>query len=91
MMLNPEVQRKAQEELDRVVGIHRLPSLSDRSNLPYIGAVVTELLRWHAIAPLGVPHMATEDDTCEGYLIPKGAILLPNIEYVGLEDLHDVC
>lgn len=49
----PEVQKKAQEELDRVVGRDRLPGFADRSRLPYIGYVVKESLRWKPVAPLG--------------------------------------
>jgi len=75
----PAVQRKAQEEIDRNVGTGRLPGFQDRQNLPYIDAIVKEVLRWHPVAPMGLPHMTTEDDICEGYLIPKGALLLPNI------------
>ncbi|OGM48730.1 O-methylsterigmatocystin oxidoreductase [Aspergillus bombycis] len=79
MVLNPEVQKKAQEEIDRVVGTSRLPEMSDCESLPYINAVVKEVLRWHPVTPLGVSHASSEDDTYEGYLIPKGAILVPNI------------
>ena len=49
----PEVQRKAQEELDSVLGSSRLPNFSDLPKLPYISAIVKEVLRWHAIAPQG--------------------------------------
>ncbi|KAL5501294.1 hypothetical protein ACEPAH_8554 [Sanghuangporus vaninii] len=79
MSLFPEVQRKAQEEIDRVIGSDRLPTFEDRENLPYIDAVVKEALRWHPVAPMGVPHMTTEDDIYEGYFIPKGALIMPNI------------
>jgi len=50
----PEVQKKAQAEIDAVVGKDRLPSFQDRSSLPYVGAVVKELYRWLPIVPLGV-------------------------------------
>lgn len=53
MQLYPEVQRKAQEELDRVVGTDRLPRLADRPNLPYIEAIIKEVLRWNPVSPLG--------------------------------------
>ena len=53
MQLYPEVQRKAQEEIDRVVGTDRLPVIADRPNLPYIEAIIKELLRWNPVAPLG--------------------------------------
>jgi hypothetical protein len=82
MTVFPEVQRKAQQEIDRKVGADRLPGFQDRQNLPYIDAIVKEVLRWHPVAPMGLPHMTTEDDICEGYLIPKGSLLLPNIWYV---------
>lgn len=55
MALYPEVQKKAQTEIDAVVGPNRLPAFEDRSSLPYISAVVKELLRWHVVAPLGGP------------------------------------
>ncbi|KAI1629033.1 cytochrome P450 [Exophiala viscosa] len=79
MMLHPEVQKKAQEEIDRVVGTDRLPTFSDRPNLPYIDAMVKESLRWHPIGPMGLPHASTQADEYNGYLIPEGAILLQNI------------
>lgn len=82
MTLYPEVQRKAQEEIDRVLGAGRLPKMTDRANLPYIDAVVKETLRWHPVAPMGIPHMSVEDDMYEGYHIPKGSLFLPNIWYI---------
>ncbi|KAI6042049.1 cytochrome P450 [Pisolithus marmoratus] len=53
MVLHPDVQRKAQEEIDRVVGVDRLPDFSDRPNLPYIEAVLLETIRWVPVGPLG--------------------------------------
>jgi len=53
MVTHPEVQRKAQAEIDRVVGNDRLPTSADQPNLPYIDALVKEVLRWHPVAPLG--------------------------------------
>jgi cytochrome P450 len=79
MTVSPEVQKRAQEEIDRVVGTDRLPTVADRENLPYVDAVVKEVLRWHPVAPMGLPHTSTEDDICNGYLIPKGAMLFANV------------
>lgn len=79
MTVFPDVQRKAQEEIDRVVGQNRLPNIADRENLPYVEAVVNEVMRWHPIGPMGLPHGSSEDDVFEGYFIPKEAILLANI------------
>lgn len=53
MTLFPEIQRKAQDEIDKVIGPHRLPSLKDREQLPYIGALVKEVHRWRRIGPMG--------------------------------------
>ncbi|KAJ6549043.1 cytochrome P450 [Mycena vulgaris] len=78
MVLTPDVQRKAQEEIDSVIGGGRLPVYSDRDQLPYVSAVVTGLYRWHSIAPLGVPHAALEDTVVNGHLIPKGSIIIAN-------------
>lgn len=79
MVLNPEVQKHAQAEIDRVVGSDRLPDFGDRVSMPYIEAVLRETLRFYPIAPLGVPHAAMNDDVYEGYFIPKGTSILTNI------------
>lgn len=52
MVLYPEVQRKAQQELDAVVGNDRLPTFEDRDRLPYICALVSEVYRWMPVVPL---------------------------------------
>ncbi|KAI0350719.1 cytochrome P450 [Trametes cingulata] len=78
MAMYPEVQRRAQAELDSVVGPSRLPDFSDREELPYVNALVKEVLRWHAVAPIGVPHCSITDDEINGYLIPGGSIVIPN-------------
>ncbi|KAL3473137.1 cytochrome P450 [Aspergillus californicus] len=85
MIKFPHVQRKAQEEIDRVVGTNRLPSFGDRDKLPYINALVKEALRWWPIAPMGFPHTATEDIEYQGLHIPRGAFLLPAVWWF----LHD--
>ena len=53
-MNHPEVQRRAQAEIDRVVGRQRLPDFEDRSSLPYVDAVLRETMRWCPVAPIGV-------------------------------------
>ncbi|KAG6886644.1 hypothetical protein C0992_002970, partial [Termitomyces sp. T32_za158] len=71
MLVNPEAQKKAQDEIDNVVGWNRLPDFSDRPNLPYVEAVFREVMRWRPVAPLGVPHSNSADDIVNGYYIPK--------------------
>ena len=69
---NPCVQRKAQEEIDRVIGNGRLPDVNDRPDLPYIEAIYRELLRYEPPLGIGIPHALVEDDVIDGYFLPKG-------------------
>ena len=81
MMLHPEIQRKAQAELDRVVGPNRLPDFSDYDNLVYIQALALESIRWIIIFPLGVSHRLICDDEYKGFFIPRGTTIMP-VSYV---------
>ncbi|KAG1781056.1 cytochrome P450 [Suillus placidus] len=82
MTLFPDVQKKAQAEIDAVVGTARLPSFADRDSLPYTEALVKEVLRWNVVAPTGIIHCASEDDIHDGYYIPKGSLITPNIWFM---------
>ncbi|KIJ51945.1 hypothetical protein M422DRAFT_243517 [Sphaerobolus stellatus SS14] len=73
-----EVQKKAQEELDSVLGAVRLPEFEDMKALPYTEAVYKEVMRWHPLVPLGLGHATSQDDVVDGYFIPKGAIVFGN-------------
>lgn len=53
MVLYPKVLKRGQEEIDNVVGRERLPNYEDQSNLPYVDAIVKEVLRWRPVTPLG--------------------------------------
>ncbi|KAI1422341.1 cytochrome protein [Xylaria sp. FL1777] len=92
MTLYPEVQRKAQEEIDRVVGTGRLPSYNDRENLPYINAIVDEAWRFHPVIPMGVAHASSEDDVVEydgkTYFIPKDSVILANLWWFTHDPKH---
>ncbi|KAJ3871066.1 cytochrome P450 [Lentinula edodes] len=78
----PKVMHKAQHEIDEVVGRDRAPTFADLPHLPYIQALVKELLRWRPAGPMGIPRKAAQDDWYEGYFIPKGATVISNIWYV---------
>ncbi|KAB2568769.1 Cytochrome P450 monooxygenase atE [Lasiodiplodia theobromae] len=79
MTLFPDAQRKAQEELDRVVGPHRLPDAADAENLPYVRQVIQETHRWLTAAPLAMTHSTTVDIPWgPNYLIPAGTPLVLN-------------
>ncbi|KAJ3569349.1 hypothetical protein NP233_g5109 [Leucocoprinus birnbaumii] len=79
MTLYPEVARRARSELDEVIGSDRLPTFDDRESLPYMNALVKEVFRWYTVVPAAVPHCSTQDDVHEGYFIPKGTLVIPNI------------
>jgi cytochrome P450 len=79
MLTHPRVQEKAQEELDEVIGRDRLPEFSDRESLPYVNAIVKEVLRWYPNTPLGIPHATTEEDDYKGMRIPKGSLIIMNV------------
>ncbi|KAI0267113.1 cytochrome P450 [Gloeopeniophorella convolvens] len=85
MTLHPDAQGKAQEEIDRVVGTDRLPTLADRDNLPYVTAILCEVLRWGPVVPTGLPHRTMVEDTHRGYYIPKNSMVIANIQHI----LHD--
>ena len=75
----PELQARVHEELDEVIGSDALPTVDDRTRLPYTFACLAESMRYRTIGPLAVPHQATEDTEVGGYLIPAGAQVLGNI------------
>ncbi|KAG5946185.1 hypothetical protein E4U60_004466 [Claviceps pazoutovae] len=79
MILYPEIQRRAQQEIDEVVGGDRLPGFEDRDHLPYMNAVIKETYRWMPVVPIGTTHVSEEEIAFSGYRIPKGAYFLPSI------------
>ncbi|PCH38680.1 cytochrome P450 [Wolfiporia cocos MD-104 SS10] len=78
MCIYPELQRKAQTELDGVVTPGHLPTFADRQRLPYIDALIKEVHRWNPVGPTGVPHKVMEDDVYKGFRIPAGATVIGN-------------
>ena len=72
MALYPQVQKRAQDELDTVVGRNKLPTFEHKDDLPYVKCILLEVLRWHPVAPMGVPHLTTADILYEGWIIPAG-------------------
>ena len=74
--MHPEIQKKAREELDSVVGPDMLPTYEDYESLPYIRAIFMECARWLPVVPISLPHRAIADDYYEGYFIPEGTVVM---------------
>ncbi|KXN86824.1 O-methylsterigmatocystin oxidoreductase [Leucoagaricus sp. SymC.cos] len=80
ILLHPEAQQRAQEELDKLLQAERRqqPEWIDADKLPYIAALLKEVLRWRPVLPLGAPHAVIQDDEYKGYFIPKDSLIIPN-------------
>ncbi|KAJ7882316.1 cytochrome P450, partial [Mycena leptocephala] len=85
MLANPEAQRKAQTEIDAVTGGKYLPDFDDEAAMPYVSALVKEVLRWKNVTPMGVPHFLAIEDEYRGYRLPAGSVVIGNTWAI----LHD--
>jgi len=74
----PAIQKKAQDELDEILGQDKMPAITDRGRLPYVEAVIKEVMRWKPALPLGIPRRVDKDDDYGGYHIPSNSIIIPN-------------
>ncbi|XP_044485456.1 cytochrome P450 98A2-like [Mangifera indica] len=83
LVKNPRVQHKAQEELERVIGLNRVVNEADIVNLPYLQCVAKESLRLHPPTPLLLPHRANCRVKIGGYDLPKGTIVHVNVWAIG--------
>ncbi|XP_001364901.1 cytochrome P450 2E1 [Monodelphis domestica] len=85
LLKHPKVEEKLHEEIDRVIGPHRLPSMKDKINMPYMEAVVHEIQRVINLVPSNLPHVMHEDIHFRGYLLPKGTTVYPTLDSVMLD------
>ncbi|CAK9798149.1 Probable cytochrome P450 303a1 [Anthophora quadrimaculata] len=86
LVLFPNVQKKAHEEIDRVIGRNRPPNLEDRTRMTYMNAIVLESLRMFMGRTLNVPHRALKDTTILNYKIPKDTMLIVNFNRIIMDD-----
>ncbi|KAJ7128675.1 cytochrome P450 [Mycena epipterygia] len=85
MLANPEAQRKAQAAIDAVTGGKYLPDFDNEAAMPYVSALVKEVLRWRNVAPIAIPHFLATEDEYRGYRLPAGSVIIGNAWAI----LHD--
>ncbi|KAJ7247278.1 cytochrome P450 [Mycena rebaudengoi] len=85
MLANPDAQKMAQVEIDSVVGRDRLPDFDDEDSLPYVSALVKEVLRWKNVTPTAIPHLLEIEDFYKGYRLPAKSVVIANAWAI----LHD--
>ncbi|KAK6175044.1 hypothetical protein SNE40_013585 [Patella caerulea] len=86
MATKPEVQEKCYQELQTHVGNGRSPVLTDRDNLIYVQAVITETSRLAAVIPMGAPRRVAEDMWYKGYLLPRNSMIITNLDSVLMDE-----
>lgn len=81
LILNPDVQKHAQAQIDAVCGDgqDRSPTWDDYDKLPYISMIIKEAMRWRPVTPLAFPHALSEDDVVDGTFLPKGSTVFINV------------
>ncbi|XP_026102999.1 steroid 17-alpha-hydroxylase/17,20 lyase-like [Carassius auratus] len=88
LLHHPQVQERVHSELDECVGQARAPSLSDRSRLPLLDAVLCEVMRIRPVSPILIPHVAMQDTSLGGHSVPKGTRVLVNMWAIHHDPKH---
>ncbi|XP_067277957.1 cytochrome P450 1B1 [Pseudorasbora parva] len=78
LVRHPEVQKRLQDDVDRVVDRSRLPTIADQPHLPYFTAFIYEVMRFTSFLPVTIPHSTTTDTSINGYRIPKDTVIFVN-------------
>lgn len=84
----PDFVERAQKDIEEVINSQedRMPSFDDIERMPYVQAVVKEVLRWRPVSAGGIAHAVTQDDEYMGYKIPAGATVIGNHWSIHLDD-----
>lgn len=85
MIHNRRVCDKVQAELDAVIGKKRFPNLQDRTHLPYVKAVLSEIQRFSNVAPLGIAHRTTDNTMFREFFIPKDTVMLVSLYSLNMD------
>ncbi|XP_030056904.1 vitamin D 25-hydroxylase isoform X2 [Microcaecilia unicolor] len=88
MALYPNIQGQVQKEIDLVVEPNRQPSLEEKSRMPYLEAVLHEILRFCNVVPLGIFHATSKETVVRGYSIPKDTTVITNLYSVHYDEKY---
>ena len=83
--IHPEAQEKMRQEIHRVVGTDRYPTIADRASLPYTEATIAECMRFKSAVPIHLPHATSCDTKIGGYDIPKGSSVAGNLLWFAMD------
>ncbi|XP_053198171.1 cytochrome P450 2F2-like [Scomber japonicus] len=82
LMTHPHIQEKCQQEIDQVLEEKDHASYDDRHSMPYMQAVIHEVQRIANTVPLSIYHSTTKDTELMGYSLPKGTLIIQNLNSV---------
>ncbi|XP_059152572.1 cytochrome P450 2J4-like [Physella acuta] len=82
VLRNPEIQKKIYQEIKEQVGTNRTPNISDKAQLKYLNAFIMETQRVGSLVPFALTHVCAQDTVLNGFTIPKGAQVIPNLDAV---------
>ncbi|XP_075877998.1 vitamin D 25-hydroxylase [Nelusetta ayraudi] len=88
MALYPNIQERVHREIDSVLANGRMPTLEDKQRMPYVEAVLHEVLRFCNIVPLGIFRATSQDASVNGYSIPKGTMVITNLYSVHFDEKY---
>ncbi|XP_065539024.1 vitamin D 25-hydroxylase isoform X1 [Lathamus discolor] len=88
MALYPNIQGQVQKEIELVIGPSKMPTLEEKSKMPYTEAVLHEVLRFCNIVPLGIFHATSKDTVVRGYSIPEGTTVITNLYSVHFDEKY---
>ena len=82
----PDFKKQVHEEIGKIIGTERQVKIEDMAFLPFTKACIYEILRHTSIAPLALPHASRRDTIINGYVIPKGTLVFPNLWSVSRDE-----
>lgn len=85
LLLYPNIQENLHREIEDVIGSDRPPNMEDMPKLAYLNAFIMEVQHLASVVPLSITHMCSGDTTLRGYTVPKGALIIPNLDSVLLD------